>query len=132
MQISRGTHKYHPKILQFTPVFGSNYDILFPRSRYIVALQANGKAFYSLNEWGKMSAGNGLDKAIRQWCVGTYLMGKAQASGVYISTTQGYGNLNPGASEWPELYAKVGHALGPMAKQQASTSNVEIVISGPF
>ena len=36
---------------------------------YIVALQAHGKAFYSLNEWGKIDAANGLDKTIRQFCV---------------------------------------------------------------
>ena len=42
-------------------------------------------------------------------------MGKGHASGVYISTTQGYGRLMPA---WPELTAPVGIAEGPMMKQQ--------------
>ena len=42
-------------------------------------------------------------------------MGKGRASGVYLSTTQGYGRLMP---PWPELTAPVGKAEGPMMKQQ--------------
>lgn len=84
---------------------------------YMVKIQQAGKAYYSLNEWGAMANASGLDRAVRQWCVSTYLMGKNQASAVYISTTQGYGHLMP-IQDWPELTAPVGKATGPMAKQQ--------------
>lgn len=84
---------------------------------YMVKIQHAGKAYFSLNEWGAHTNSSGLDRAIRQWCVSTYLMGKNQASAVYISTTQGYGHLMP-IRRWPELTAPVGVAIGAMGKQQ--------------
>ena len=52
---------------------------------YMVALQRAGKAYYIIDEWSAKTHSGGLDRAVRQWAVATYLMGKENASGVYIS-----------------------------------------------
>ena len=84
---------------------------------YMVALQRAGKAYYIIDEWSAKTHSGGLDRAIRQWAVATYLMGKENASGVYISGEQGYGEVMP---QWPELGAKIGRPLGAMHRHKPS------------
>lgn len=68
---------------------------------YALKIQAAGKAYYSLNQYGGTNA-SALDRSIRQWVVAQHLMSKNQASGVYLSTEQGYGHLMP-TEAWPEF-----------------------------
>ena len=89
--------------------------VLFMRN-----LQAHGKAYFSNNEYGdyhhqkndKLPCSqdhlNCIGKPIRQWIIASYLMGKDQASAIFICGIGKYGNL----TMYPEYSAPVGSPVG--------------------
>ena len=90
------------------------------RVKFMRNLQAHGKAAYYINEYGDVHNPskwkepcsedplNCIQKPVRQWVLGSYLMGKEQAAALYLSKVQGYGNW----SYYPEWSAPVGKSLG--------------------
>ena len=100
------------------------------RLRFVRNLQKHGKAYYQINEWGpgmdynmntKMIPFNitgSANRWIRQFVVGSYLLTKGDASGVYLVCIQCYGNW----SWWdPEFSAQVGTASGEPWQQPNSS-----------
>jgi hypothetical protein len=85
---------------------------------YALDLQAHGVGYYSINECGKVGAVG--DAGLREWVVGSYLMSKGSASGVYISGVQQYGSL---LHEWPELLVPIGKPHGPPVIANITTAS---------
>ena len=68
--------------------------------KFMRNLQAHGKAYYSINEYGDIENAsawkepctaepkNCLTAAVRQWVLGSYLMAKEQAAGLFLSNIQ--------------------------------------------
>ena len=92
-------------------------------------LQRHGVACYSVNAYGdhdhparwlqpcSEDPHNCVGKAVRQWVLGSYLMGKGEAAaialyqlGAPMGSSHGYGNWSYRSPEWG---AEVGVALGP-------------------
>lgn len=78
------------------------------RVALMTALQQQGKGYYVINQMPT------VDRAGVAWAMASYLMGKGAASGVYVSTSQGYGGDN-----WrPEYTAPIGRPQGAMTSAQ--------------
>jgi len=82
-------------------------------------LQTTGKGYYPISEWGPgkdydenpsqypYNITGDANRWVRQYTIAAYLLGKGDASGIYLVCIQCYGNV----SYWPEYTAPVGHAL---------------------
>jgi hypothetical protein len=72
------------------------------------ALQAAGKGYYSINEWG--GAGSDLPPTVRSWVAASWAMVNEGASGVFMSCVSVcYGYWRP----QPEYALDIGSPLGP-------------------
>lgn len=69
-------------------------------------LQETGRAFFAINEWGDAPT---VPAPVREWAVASWLMSNVNASAVFLSCVQCYGNW-----AWsPEFALPVGSPLGP-------------------
>jgi hypothetical protein len=97
------------------------------RVRWMRNLQAHGVGVYFINEFGDISHPkkwkepceqdplNCITRPVRQWVLASYLIGKEQAAGIYLSGIQAYGNW----SYYPEWSAPIGSALGPPVEESS-------------
>jgi hypothetical protein len=104
-------------------------DAWVQRIRFMRNLQLGGKAYYSVNAYGDRSKPNMwrtpcledphncIDLSVRQWVLGSYLMGKEQSAAIALykfrakeGSEWGYGNWSYQSPEWD---ANVGVALAP-------------------
>ena len=95
-------------------------------------LQSQGKAYWSINEWGCAgSCGGGhttatlaqeiagtynISRRVREWVLASYLIGKGNCSGVYMVCNQCYGI----DAYFDEYKAPLGHPLAPGRKNQTT------------
>jgi hypothetical protein len=74
-------------------------------------VQAQGKAYFAINEFAQSPP---LTNAAVQWALGSYLMSKEHASGIFTSGVQQYGSDN-----WRNEYAaELGTPCGAMQADQ--------------
>ena len=99
------------------------------RIEFMRNLQAHGRAAFFIDQYGDVDnvsnwktpcaaePRNCITKAVRQWCLASYLMGRGDSAALFLSGIQHYGFLS-WYPEWGTANA-IGRALQPPQQQQA-------------
>jgi hypothetical protein len=81
--------------------------------RWMAALEASGKRYYSINE---VQAAQWSDDWVN-WVLACFLLGKQPGSALWLGTVQGYGNWSHTSAA---LSAPVGQPVGPYTRDASS------------
>ena len=96
---------------------------------FMINLQAHGKAYWSIDEWGcagtcagghtvatlaeKLASTDNISTTVREFVIASYLMGKGAAAGVYMVCNQCYGL----GAYFEEYNASIGRPLAAASKR---------------
>lgn len=98
--------------------------------RFALNLQRSGKAYYSINQWGRGDAATpgkypptvplSIPVAVHAWVLASFMLTNINASGTTLVCSQCYGVGKVNYSSWQEDAAKVGRPTAPPAKDPVS------------